>query len=204
MKTLQMAGWVAAVVLAGSVAAWAQAGGPDGHQGPEGDRPEGGGGCGGAPMMGEGNGPGPRGPMERPRGINPDLAKKAGATEAQIKALLDFDLEQQVKRIDLQAAAEKAELKLNALMRSGEADEKTVLQAADTLNQARGELYKLHLVAMLKVKQVLGADVERKMRELGHPAFGERRALRDGKGAPHDGSGADARHDAPRPPADLK
>lgn len=186
-----MAGLVA-VVVAGSLVALAGPG--EGPQGPAGE-----GGCGGmcpagGPMMG--GGAGPHGPMGAGAGVPVEIAKKAGATEEQIQKLEAFNTEQQAKRIDLQAAAEKAELKLNTLMRSKEADEKSILEAADAVGKARNEVFKLHLLGQFKMKQILGEEVLKKMHELG-PKHDGPQGMRHGFGAKHDG----APRDQPQAPA---
>lgn len=151
-----------AVLAAGSLAAYAE----PGLQCGEGNRPHGGSGFGSMAMGGEHHGK----MGYPPPGLNLEQAKKAGATDAQIQTMTDFQLEQQIKRIDLHATAEKAELKLGALLKSQNPDEKTILQAADTVSQARGELFKLEVTTMLKAKQVLGETVLQKLHEMGPPA----------------------------------
>jgi hypothetical protein len=95
----------------------------------------------------------------------PEQLAKAGATEEQISALTKFDQEQQMKRIDLKANVEKAELELNKLKKSDSVDEAAVLKAVDVLNQARGELFKLNVVSELQMKKILGDEVFSKVQE---------------------------------------
>jgi len=121
--------------------------------------------------------------------FNPERLKQAGATEQQIKALSDFQFEQQNKRIDLQAAAEKAELALDQLMKDAGADEKAALKAADALTQARGELFKLGVSSRIKARQIIGEEVLKKLHEQKPP---------EGRGGP-DGR---PRPDAPAPAGD--
>jgi len=142
---------------------------------PDGRRPRGFG-CEGAPERGKGNGPagdggqrmGPRGP-DREGGSgqapNPEAAKQAGATDQQIEALKTFVFEQRIKRVDLQAAAEKADLALDHLMQSEAVDEKAALKAADALTSARGELFKQDISSRVKVREILGDAVLKKLHE---------------------------------------
>jgi len=181
MKTKSIVGTLAGIVLAGSMVAGAAPRGPQGmdqeeaqpsgepggammdRQGPMGHPPM------GMPPGGSGmaRGEGSHGPMGHPpMGFDVERAKKAGATEAQIQTLDDFEVEQATKRIDLQAAAEKAEIKLNYLMKAKTLDEKAVMQAVEALNQAHGELFKLGIASLLKEKEVLGADLVRKLHEV--------------------------------------
>ncbi len=139
--------------------------GQEGGFRPEGRRPgEGGQGAGpgvgrGGPMLG-------RGPQEIP---GPERLKEIGATEQQIEALAKLNDAQQLKRVDLQAAVEKAELSLRQVMQADGADEKAAHQAVDALSQARAELMKQEISSRLKAKEVLGADLVKKLRELGPP-----------------------------------
>jgi len=163
MKAKNVWGVMAAALLAtGSMAAYAQQCGPQG----EGDRPHGGPG-GGSMAMSEGPHGGPMG--HPPMGLDLERAKQAGATEAQIQTLADFQLEQQTQRIDLQASADKADLKLGALLKAKATDEKAIMQVVDTINQARSELFKLEIASMLKAKQVLGEAVMQKLHSMTPP-----------------------------------
>lgn len=164
-----------------------------------------------------GRGPGmERAPMPPPPpGAEPrDQLKRAGATDAQIATLTEFDFAQQEKRIDLRAKAEKAELALHRQMQAATADEKSVLDAVDALNQANGEMRKLDVMSMLKHKQVLGEDVLRKLHEMTPPPEArDRRAPGRGPGQgqgrgqgredfrapPQDGPRAGAMNENPRP-----
>ena len=118
----------------------------------------------GGPMLG-------RGPQEIP---SPMRLKEAGATEQQLEALKKFSDEQQLKRIDLQAAVEKAEATLGQLMQGEAADEKAAHKAVDALSQARAELLKQEISSKLKTKEILGAEVVKKIRAMGPPAGVER------------------------------
>jgi hypothetical protein len=171
MKATGLLGALAlAVFVAGGMRAIAESNGPQGMD-PRGDP----GMFGNGPHGGRGGQPpgmtgGCHGPIGRPpMGLDLERAKQAGATEAQIQTLADFQLEQQVRRIDLQAAADKADLRLGSLMRAKNTDEKTILQAVDALSTARAELFKLDISAMLKEKQVLGDAVMKKLHEMAPP-----------------------------------
>jgi len=105
-----------------------------------------------------------------PKGLpDPKRLKEAGVTDQQLEALKKFEDEQQLKRIDLKAAVEKAEVTFSQLMRSETTDEAAALKAADALSQARAEAFKADIAAQLKVRSILGADVLKKMREMGPP-----------------------------------
>ena len=172
-----------AVLLAGGLVAGAEPRGPqeidrDGTQPPGGPGgamqeqcPMGQPPAGQPPMGGPGGATMNRhGQMERPpMAVDAERLKKAGAAEAQIQALEDFEFEQAGKRIDLAAAAQKAELTLNHLMKAKTTDEKAVMQAVDVVSQTRGDLFKLELTYRLKEKQVLGEEILKKLHEMGPP-----------------------------------
>lgn len=104
-------------------------------------------------------------------GVNPEIAKRAGATDQQIEALKTFAYEQEIKRVDLKAAVEKADLALKHLMQSEAVEAKTALTAADALSAARGELFKQEIASRVKVREILGEAVMKKMHEM-RPADG--------------------------------
>jgi len=54
-------------------------------------------------------------------------------------------------------------------MQSTNVDEKAVMDAVDVLSTARGEMLKLEIASQLKVRQVLGAELLRKLREMALP-----------------------------------
>lgn len=156
----------------------------------QGRRPEGM----GNPGMQRG-GPGPGMEIGRKAFLNPQRLKEAGATEQQLAALKTFANEQQLKQIDLKAAAEKAELALSQLMDGETVDEKAALKAVDTLSQARAEIFKLEVSSKLKMREILGAEVQKKLREMGPPEG----MKRQGRGPRPEGQ--QPRKDAPPPPA---
>ena len=154
----------------------------------QGQRPEGMGG----PGMRRG-GPGPQAGREAMP--DPEQLKKAGVTDQQLEALKAMHYEQQVKRIDAQAAVQKAELALGQLMQDAKAEEKAAMKAADALTQARGELFKLEVADQVKTRQILGEEVLKKLQDQKSP---------EGRDRPGQCPGAAGqRPDAP-PPAGEK
>ncbi len=112
-----------------------------------------------------------------------DSMRRAGATEQQIGILEEFMFEQCMKCIDLRAAAEKAEMTMERLLKTTDPDEKAVMQAADALNQARGQVFKESVMCRIKVKQVLGDKLMHKLIEQRPPAGPEQ--CRDERGLEH-------------------
>jgi hypothetical protein len=95
--------------------------------------------------------------------------QNAGASDVHIKSILEFQYDAEIKLIDLQAATDKAQLSLERLLDASTLDEKAILKAADALSQARGELFKQHLLLRLKVRQVMGDEIMAKLRRQGPP-----------------------------------
>lgn len=169
MKTETRWMLIAVLLLAGSLGAYAQGGGPSG---PNSDGP---------PGMRQGPGPGqrPPGPPEMRGGgpnmlPNPERLRKAGASDEQMASLDALMFEQRTASIDQRAAVEKAEIALERLMHSSAPDEKAVMKAVDTLNAARGELFKAEIATQVKVRALLGEDLLRKVREQGPPGRQDR------------------------------
>lgn len=147
----------------------------------------------------QGDGPAMRrgGPGNGPKGLpDPKRLKEAGVTDQQLEALKKFEDEQALKRIDQKAAVEKAEVTFQQLMHSEAVDEAAALKAADALSQARAEAFKADVAGQLKVRTILGADVLKKLREMGPPeGMG-----RPGRGNQQDGQGQ-PRRERNAPPA---
>jgi len=115
---------------------------------------------------------GPQGPgtqMGRKSFLNPERLKAAGVKEEQLPALKAFADAQQVKRIELKAEVDKAQLALKQVMSNESADEKAAFEALDRLNKARTDAVKQGISAKFKVREILGPEVARKLREMGPP-----------------------------------
>jgi len=116
--------------------------------------------------------------------LNPERLKAAGVKEEQLAALKAFTDEQEIKRIDLQAEVDKAQLGLKQVMSHEGADEKAALAAFDRVSKARAEAARQGISAKFKVREILGPEVAGKLREMGPPqGAGPRRPGAQG-GAP--------------------
>ncbi len=95
----------------------------------------------------------------------PDLkrVKELGASDLQIDKLQQYGFEQHVKRIELQATADNANVALQRLLSGPTPDENAVWTAVAEINQARDELFKLEIAIKLKVKEILGDEIMRKL-----------------------------------------
>lgn len=207
MKACKAAGVITAVLMASSVAVYAQRGGPPERN--RGGAPDGGWGVSHqemVPRLGPDTGRIGGPPQSRMHGrgvgrgrlaIEPgsDRMREAGATEQQIQILEAFMFEQRMKLIDLRAASEKAEMSMEHLLRGGSADDEAILQAVDALNQARGAVFKTDIESRLKIKQVLGEEILRKLRDQGPPNRPQRPSAAGGADHP----GVPPRDDGLRP-----
>ncbi len=101
--------------------------------------------------------------------LNPERLKAAGVKEEQLTALKAFADAQQVKRIELKAEVDKAQLALKQVMSNANADEKTALAALDRLSKARTDAARQGISAKFKVREILGPEVAQKLREMGPP-----------------------------------
>jgi hypothetical protein len=135
--------------------------GPDGHQPPPGMecRQPGGPGAGHAPGRG----------LMKERMPMPDRAQleAAGVDAKQILALTTLRYDAGIRRVDLQAAVEKAEMTLELQMAAETVDPADVMNAVTALNQVRGELFKADIENQLKIREILGNAVMRKLQEQG-------------------------------------
>lgn len=152
MKTRQMIGAVAAILLASGAVSYVQAQNAEAG-GPSDERSQ-------------GNEATHWSPVTMP---DPGSMLRAGATELQVQTLQEFMFAQDAKRIEMSFLAEKAELALERAMWDSKQDEGAILQAVDVVTQARGELFKVDVASRIKMRAVLGVDV---LRELERVAVG--------------------------------
>lgn len=98
---------------------------------------------------------------------NVEQMRAAGVTERQIKAISESLFEYHFSRIELQGAADKAQLTLIRLMAQAVPDRETVTQSIGALSQARGELLKLDVLIKVRMREVLGEGLVGRLREQG-------------------------------------
>jgi len=98
---------------------------------------------------------------------NVEQMRAAGVTEKQIKAISEALFEYHFSRIELQGAADKAQLTLIRLMAQAVPDRDSVTQTIGTLNQARGELVKLDVLIKVRMREILGEGLVGRLREQG-------------------------------------
>lgn len=100
---------------------------------------------------------------ERPC-LNPERLAAAGVKEEQLVALEAFTNACQAERIELQAAVQSAQLNLQQAVHAEQPDEKAVAVAIDQLNKARADATLAGVSARLKMRELLGDDVAKKLR----------------------------------------
>lgn len=110
-----------------------------------------------------GQGPGGPGGMERGEILkrvleNPEIAKKAGVTEEQIKKIKDGQLAFEKKAIGLRAEAETAKLELREQMEAAKQDRDAIGKAFDAVAAKEAALRKAEMFRMLDVKDALGEE----------------------------------------------
>ncbi len=102
-------------------------------------------------------------------GPTPESLKEAGATDEQLAQLKKVKEEQQLKQVDLKAAAEKAQIQLKQLIDSDKPDQDAIFAAVDKVSATKAALMKNGIGAKLKAREILGDELTKKFRELEPP-----------------------------------
>jgi protein CpxP len=111
-------------------------------------------------------GQGPQ-PPRSPRGMGPgpgawwknsEVVKKIELSEAQVAQIEKTFLEHRLRLVDLRAALDKEELRLQPLLDADRPDEAKVATQIDLITAARGKLEKESAMMMLAVRRVLSAE----------------------------------------------
>lgn len=118
--------------------------------------------CAPCPPMAPPPPPGPR--------LCPEQLRKAGASDQQIDAVLGYQFEQELKQIDVRASVQKAALTLEHAKTATPVDEKAVMAAVEALGQAQTEVLKLSIAGELKIRQILGDEILRTLRDTPPPS----------------------------------
>jgi Spy/CpxP family protein refolding chaperone len=96
---------------------------------------------------------------------NPQVVERVGLNADQRKKLDELEQQHKLRRIDLNAAMQKAQVTLEPLMNAEQPDESKILAQIDRVSQAQGELRKDEVQMQLGVRRILTADQWRKVRE---------------------------------------
>jgi periplasmic protein CpxP/Spy len=93
------------------------------------------------------------------------MVERVGLSADQRKKLDDLEQQHKLRRIDLNAAMQKAQVTLEPLMNAEQPDESKILAQVDRVTQAQGELRKDEVHMQLGVRRILTADQWRKTRD---------------------------------------
>jgi len=98
--------------------------------------------------------------------MNPLCLKQAGATDDQIKAVNAAKLEAEKQGVSMKAKGELAQIKMRELLAADTPDEKAILAAVDEVGAVRTEQMKAMISAQLKTREILGAEVYKKVQQM--------------------------------------
>jgi hypothetical protein len=121
-------------------------------------------------------------PTPRRLFADPEALKAAGATDEQLLAFKTFMKEQRMKQIDLRASVEKAELALQLLEAEPKSDEADLLKATEKVSQAQAEMLKQETLMKIKVKEIFGEEVVKKLFEANQKRQSQRPQIQQGQG----------------------
>lgn len=107
---------------------------------------------------------------------NPELAAKVGLKEEQIKAIRDAAFAQREQMVTLRSQSELARMQVEKLLAADPVDEAAVMKAVDAAGLQEVAVKKSEIAFRLKMKNLVGEDVIKKMREEMKTHLAERRA----------------------------
>jgi hypothetical protein len=145
--------------------------------------------------------PTPGEPPPRRLFADPEALKAAGATDEQLQTFRKFMQEQRLKQVDMRAAVEKAELTLQILESDEKSKEDDLLKATEKVSLAKADMLKQETLMKIKVKEIFGEEVVKKVFEANQKKQSQRPQQPQGpdeqrQGQPRKGSGQ-----RPQPPA---
>jgi periplasmic protein CpxP/Spy len=94
---------------------------------------------------------------------NPEMVKKLGMTNDQVKKMDDIFQQMRSKLIDLNGNLRKEEAVLDPLMQADNPDDSKVLPQIDRVAAARAELEKVNARLLLSIRHVLTVDQWKKL-----------------------------------------
>ncbi|MFH0907415.1 MAG: periplasmic heavy metal sensor [bacterium] len=120
---------------------------------------------------------------------NEEIVKKLGITDAQVKAVREAGYERQKVMISLRADAELAQLDVKKLMDQDTPDTEAVMKALDTVGRLETEIRKEGVRNQLRIREIIGTDTARKLRDIMRERKGREGGDRQGKRGPGQGKG---------------
>jgi hypothetical protein len=121
-------------------------------------------------------------PTPRRLFADPVALKEAGATDEQMQTFRKFMQEQRLKQVDMRAAIEKAELTLQMLESDEKSKEDDLLKATEKVSQAQAEMLKQETLMKIKVKEIFGEEVVKKLFEANQKKQTQRPQIQQGQG----------------------
>lgn len=115
---------------------------------------------------------------------NPEIAKKAGVTDEQVKKLKDGQFNFDKQMITMRADAEVAKMDVKRLMESGKVDRSAVEKALDAAGAKELAVRKLEMMRMLDVKETLGEESIEKIKNMVREHVAKRVQMAQGPGMP--------------------
>ena len=100
---------------------------------------------------------------------NPEMAERLALSSDQQKKMDDIFQQNRLRLIDLTAALQKEEIKLEPLLDSDTPDEEKVLAQIDRVAQSRAELEKANARFLLGIRRVLTSEQWKKLQAEGPP-----------------------------------
>ena len=111
---------------------------------------------------------------------NPELAAKVGLSEAQVKTIREAAYAQREQLVKLRSDAELGRMQVEKLSSADQVDKDALMKAIDAAGQQEIAVKKAEMAFQLQVKELVGPEVMKKLRETMKEQFAERRA----KGGP--------------------
>jgi Spy/CpxP family protein refolding chaperone len=143
---------------------------------------------GGGPGQGGGPGGGPGGGFQALL-ENENIVKKLGLTEEQVNAVQAAGYEHQKVMVSLRADSELAQLDVKKLMDQDAPDTEAVMKALDTAGRLQTEIHKAGIRNQLKIREIIGADAAKQLKQIMHNRMDRQDGDRQGKHGPGQGRG---------------
>lgn len=137
-----------------------------------------------AERMGEREGGGQPGREMALRAVlqNPELAAKVGLSEEKVKAIREAGYAQREQLVKLRSEAELSRMQVEKLSSADKVDKDALMKAIEAAGQQEIAVKKAEMAFQLQVKEMVGPEVMKKIRETMKEHLAERRAQAGGPG----------------------
>jgi hypothetical protein len=113
---------------------------------------------------------------------NPELAKRAGITDEQIKKIKDGQYEFEKQMIQMRADAQQAQMEVRHLMEADKVDRDAVSKAIDAAGAKELAMRKAGIMRMLDVKETIGKETTEKIKNMMREHMQQRMQQSGGRG----------------------